>query len=45
MRRWVVLAVFLLTVAVAGCSGDRSSDNDNQKPVFYGGISGGPFAR
>ena len=38
--------VVLLMITLAGCaSGDRASDNDQQRPVFYGGVSGAPYTK
>ena len=46
-RRRVAVLLCLMTLAVlAGCaSGDRASDNDQQRPVFYGGVSGAPYTK
>lgn len=40
------ILVLVTLLAVAGCAtGDRASDNDQQRPVFYGGVSGSPGGR
>lgn len=39
--RWPVLLVLLLSLLAAGCANnDAASDNDN-RGVFYGGVTGG----
>lgn len=45
-RRAAMLLCLVTLVVLAGCTGaDRSSDSDNQRPVFYGGVTGSPVGR
>jgi len=44
-RRGAMLLYLVTLVVLAGCtSGDRTSDSD-QRPVFYGGVSGAPYTK
>jgi len=40
-RRWFALFGFLVAASLAGCAGPGGASDDDRRPVFYGGVTGG----
>jgi hypothetical protein len=41
MRRWFALVGLLVALAAGGCADRGAVSDDHDRPVFYGGVTGG----
>jgi hypothetical protein len=40
-RSWLALVALLLALTAAGCADTAASSDNDRRPVFYGGVTGG----
>jgi hypothetical protein len=40
-RSWFALLGVLVAVLLVGCAGPGGTSDDDRRPVFYGGVTGG----